>query len=127
MNRTEHAPYIIGTNRASRRQRADQGFSTEDTFSFDSYLAGVIAKGVAELRDRCDGNPLGSPGVLLPERAIASGSPTEEESLQANREWRAILDTIATGFENYAEGEIVDDALGESFRLLQEWFPALWD
>lgn len=127
MNRTEHAPYIIGTNRASRRQRADQGFSTEDTFGFDSYLAGVIAKGVGELRDRCDGNPLGSPAALLPEGAIGRGRPTKEESLQANREWRAILDTIATGFESYAEDEIVDDALSEAFRLLQEWFPALWD
>lgn len=119
--------YIIGTNRKSRRERADRGFSTEDTFSFDTYLAGVIANGVAELRDRCDGRPLGSPGALLPDRAIDSGRPTEEESRQANREWRAILDSIATGFAKYAETEVRDDDVDEAFRLLREWFGALWD
>jgi len=40
-----------------RYQRQQRGFSNEDTWSFDSYLASVIIGGVKHLKENLNGHP----------------------------------------------------------------------
>lgn len=95
------------------KQRSKRGFADEDTWSFDTYLASVIAGGVRVLQERSFGYPAGL---------------TEEE-------WQNILDTIANGFEYYVEHKFeFDDAFDEpdnqfevAFKLFHDYFGHLWD
>lgn len=95
------------------KQRATQGYSTKDTWSFDEYLAKVIAGGVKELRDRNFGYPRG----------------LDQD------EWKAILTDIVDGFELYTKHQYTykeipdkDQAkIDEAWHLLQEYFSGLWD
>ena len=90
-------------------QRAERGFSTEDTYSFDVYLAKVIAGGVRELLER----NMSHPEAVGPD------------------EWNAILEKIATGYEAYARQCFKFVELPPEFReaqeLLTKWWCALWD
>lgn len=93
-------------------QRARRGYSNEDTYSFEDYLANVIIGGLTELRNR----ELAHPGGLDPE------------------EWRAILDEIIIGFRTFLDDEkrFSDDAevrakIDRGWELFREWFPSLWD
>lgn len=102
-------------------ERASKGWSVEDTYDFDAYLAGVIVGGVGALRDSLHGYP----GEL-------DGAPDPMAA------WDSILELIQRGF-----GHIVDDdwllADGQeerarieaeqeqAKRLLVYWFGALWD
>lgn len=89
-----------------RYQRAKYGYSVQDTFSFDEYLAKVIAGGVNQLRLRHYGPPTGL---------------TESE-------WDAILDKIVSGFNDYsAEGYHENNDSREAMKLLIEYFHDLWD
>ena len=100
-------------DKKDRKTRGKKGYCTRDTFGFDTYLAGVIAGGVKELRDRQFGVP----------------SNIEEE------EWNTILDKIALGFAKYAVdsdggmhfGYEKEPEFIEAMQLFQEYFPALWD
>lgn len=112
--RIERALGKLNLRRVGRNawQRARRGYSTEDTFSFEDYLADVIIGGLTELRNR----NLAHPGGLTPE------------------EWRAILDEIIIGFKVFQdpEGRFSDDPavrakMDRGWELFQEWFPALWD
>lgn len=103
-------PRLLKRDLAEPFQRARRGYSTPDTFGFDTYLAGVIAGGVQELRDR----EIGHPGTLTAD------------------EWNRILDEIVAGFRQYhaadASGHDPDyDAVDHSLGLLREWWPHLWD
>lgn len=84
------------------------GPSTEDTCSFDFYLAGVIAEGVE----------------MIAKRGI--GYPT---ILNGQEEWTAILDEISLGFRNYCTADNGDRTpeLERSLELLSTWWGALWD
>ena len=114
-----HPSYVIGTDEYSRQQRADRGFSTQDTFSFDTYIAGVIAGGVRELQRR----GMGCPGSFMD----STGMTVEERTDR----WRELLGEMAGGFEAYVEA----DAWGveppamfpEAMGLFVQWFGALWD
>src|SRR4051812_15827976 len=89
-------------------QRIERGFSEEDTFSFDYYLANVIAGGVARLRER----GLGHPAEITFE------------------EWMAVLAKIEKGFAAYVADDsdnVGNDEWSEAWDLFRRWFPALWD
>lgn len=98
----------VNSDRDSAAQRAEYGFSEEDTFSFDYHLARVIAGGVGRIAERGHGYP---------------EEMTEEE-------WRAILEEIVLGFRLYAQRKPFNDVPPEfdrAFDLLREWWGHLWD
>ena len=91
----------------SKRERGENGWCDSDTWSFDRYLAGVIAAGV---------------------RHIGEFEGYKGESAD---EWGKTLDAIATGFEAYnAPGAFHDEAAwkacSKSLKLLRKSFPVLW-
>lgn len=101
-----------------RRQRARNGYSDFDTWGFDTYLAGIIAKGCRQMAREAHGHP---PGLDF-------------------EDWIVTLNQIANGFEAYLSIDDipVDEFLVEridaslrgmqwSLALMQEWFPNLWD
>lgn len=91
---------------SNARQRARHGVSREDAWSFDHYLAGVIAEGVEELRRQSNGHPFD----LTPE------------------EWDDILARIETGFAHYHDHEEwLHEDVQDAMTLFAEWFPHLWD
>lgn len=92
-------------------QRGRHGWSPQDAWSFDTYLAEVISEGCTHLRA---GHSY--PGNLEPEK------------------WDEILEKIASGFGDYVMGrfEWLDDDPGyarfhESMELFVKWFGNLWD
>lgn len=107
--------HCVGQSDEMKAERAERGWSREDTWSFDTYLAGIIAGGCRALAQR--GN--GYPPQLTPE------------------EWSAILNRIADAFEWYVEGAFTVERGGRdkakceefeaAFGLLCEWWGALWD
>jgi hypothetical protein len=108
-------------------QRGRNGYSREDLWSFDTYLAGVIAAGCRELAEVSHGSPI---ALLPPDPNHPLGiDDSEEASAQAMEEWRAILDTIAFGLEEYTEerANTNDAVVGQSLALLVRWWGALWD
>jgi hypothetical protein len=86
-------------------QRARRGWSVEDTWSFDDYLARVIAGGTKELGER----KIGYPMELTPER------------------WDEILRTISEGFAAYGDLDIMSPEVVEALKLFGQYFPNLWD
>lgn len=92
-------------------QRARRGYSDSDVWGFDTYLAEVIAGGVAQLRVSRHGYPPELGGV---------------------EEWGRILAKIETGFRAYLDDDWwKDDArraqVTEARELLIKWFADLWD
>lgn len=97
-------------------ERARKGWSVEDTFDFDGYLAGVIAGGVRSLREYQHGHP---EGVTF-------------------EEWGEILEEIVTGFTIHANDAVLMAGSAENQaaleakyerakRLFAYWFGHLWD
>jgi hypothetical protein len=94
--------------------RGRRGWSREDVWSFDSYLARVIGEGVEALRS---GGAY--PGDMTPE------------------EWDAILERMSKGFLAYADDQFrwgdkeAQDAayagVQESLKLFKKHFSGLWD
>lgn len=114
--------HVIGRDAASYDQRGARGFSDDDTFSFDSYLAGVIAGGVRALQER----GIGCPGDFM----ATTGMTVEERT----EKWRELLGEMAEGFEAYLHqnehGPWLQGppaSFTRSWDLLTEWFGALWD
>lgn len=96
-------------------QRGRRGYADTDLWSFDSYLAGVLVKALAQLRDTTHGYP--------------SGLDTPEE-------WAAILTQMVDGFA--AHRDIMNTGDTEAMRtaterfqrgmeLFSEYYLALWD
>jgi hypothetical protein len=119
---SEYSPRRWLTNWA---QRARRGYSTEDTYDFDGYLACVIAGGVQEIRDNLHGWPM----------QLSEATDSDADALAA---WGAILDKIVAGFSLYAEegGYPLEDTaearektevIGEARALFNEWYGHLWD
>lgn len=124
-------------------QRGRHGYAHSDLWSFDTYLAEVIAKGCRELADISHGPP----GALLFREEVISmitsiaaqtTAPTLSDETQiddspeavakADAEWREILGTIAFGMEVYAENEdSTNPEFQRSLTLLAKWWGALWD
>lgn len=101
-------------------ERAQRGFSEEDTFSFNHYLAGVIAGGLDLLAER----GIGAPAAFYEDRENFS------DDTAALEKWRAVLGEMALGFRLYHDRDMPDDLppeLDRSFELLREWWGHLWD
>lgn len=110
-------------------QRARKGYSTEDTFDFDGYLAKVIAGGVAEIRENLHGYPM----------QFDKGDDDKGE--KAIAEWGSILDEIVEGFTIYAEeggypvvgvpgypdAEAQTRKVKRAMKLFRRWYGHLWD
>lgn len=120
-HRARRPRHVVGVKPENHQQRADRGYSTPDTFSFDHYLAGVIAGGVRELRARQVGHP-----------AELSEDPKGHHTDDAQDVWNALLDRIATGFEIYTRSDgpvnrFADPKVQDAMTLFAKWFPHLWD
>lgn len=98
----------------SKVQRANRGWSDEDTWSFDHYLSGVIAGGVARLRKDAHGYPEG----------------------ESPESWDRILGEIVEGFELLAKDEYSNGLapsgeekvkIDRAFDHLRTYYTALWD
>ena len=81
-------------------QRARRGYSDEDIWGFQDYLARVIAGGIGQLRNRTRGHP----GTISAE------------------EWENILTTIEDGFCEYAE---TDGEGRENYQKGEDWIKKL--
>lgn len=109
--------YRLHVRRPIRKfvQRGRRGWSEEDAWSFDTYLAGVIAGATEFLRG----------GYSYPGE-FESEAPWIEDG--------GVLDRMASGFRGYVEGKFVwdrddpgYDKLNESMELFVKWFGNLWD
>jgi hypothetical protein len=99
--------YLGDEARAAKKFRGEHGYHETDAWSFDTYLAGVIAGGCRVLIDKNHGHPA---------------------RLKNAAEWEAILEKIATGFELYVKNDDVQQPeVREALDLFREWFADLWD
>jgi hypothetical protein len=125
-------------------QRAKHGWSTADTWNFDSYLASIIIGGLKQLDSRHHGVPcsaydenneelyvIGSYDYDIPEEEAKS----VEEMRVASELWHQVLMDIVAGFETHEE---FDDAslsdkkeiqpkIDKAFKLLHNNFGRFWD
>lgn len=95
-------------------QRARQGYSVHDLWSFDTYIAGVIGNAVQDLKG-------------------AHGYPSD----MSEEEWAATLDRIATPLLAYSEGKFLEltreqelaqyDAAREAMHLFAGRLGDMWD
>jgi hypothetical protein len=100
-------------------QRARRGFSDEDVWSFDAYLAGVLAGGLKALRDNLHGCP--------PELCSDDDETWADEGV---KRWQAILDEMIVGFAQWADENTDRERTPEverSLELLVKWWGHLWD
>lgn len=115
--------YRWSLRRWSRKwfERASKGWSIEDTYDFDAYLAGVIVGGVGALRESLHGYP-----------------SELDESPDPLAAWDSILELIQRGFRHLVdddwlmakgqeERERIEAEQDQAKRLLVYWFGALWD
>ena len=110
-------------------QRGGRGWAVEDTWSFDRYLAKVIAEGVEYLRDHKN-------GYQTREDHWLPDSFTEHDPCNCGEWWNEQLTLIANGFKEWAEDELEDtledelarqERLKETLKLFSEHFMGLWD
>ena len=99
-------------------QRAYRGYSDYDWWSFDTFLARIIATAMKDFRDKGHGYPMmtGKDGEELSEGASVA-------------KWNAILTEIADGFDGYRNGTLTTDSpeFKRAMKLFAKWFGALWD
>ena len=110
-----------------RWQRGKRGWATNDTWSFDSHMAKVIAGGVRELMSRNIGHPSGLCSCIA---ALGEAHP----NCDGNAKWLEILDEMATGFEIYESvyeldlgSDVAQAKLDRSLELFTKHFRDLWD
>lgn len=96
-------------------QRAQRGFADEDVWSFCDYLAGVLAGGLAILRDNLHGCP--------PELCSEDDQTWADDGV---KRWRAILDEMIVGFSQEDQLNMTPE-LRRSLELLAYWWGHLWD
>ena len=107
---------------AKHQERAQRGFSVEDVWSFDCYLAGVIAGGCRELARISHGAPTSC--YANPD---AIEQATKADSDEAMECWKGILEDIARGFEGYAINDTPTPEFHRAFTLLRKHWGDLWD
>jgi hypothetical protein len=81
-------------------QRAKRGWSDQDTWSFDWYLARTIAGGLKHLKEHKHGVPT----MAFPEKGEPGdydehGNHTDQAMAKAEKNWDKILDTMIATFE----------------------------
>jgi hypothetical protein len=113
-------------------QRGRRGYSDYDLWSFDHYIAGVLAKAARELALISHGHPRAS--CSCPPN-VASSHPLMRHVDQCDgmERWKEVLAEMAAGFEEYA-GNIPgtvpygrNPTLNRSMNLFKQHFEALWD
>ena len=93
-----------------RYQRAKQGWSFQDVWSLDTYLASVLVGSLTSLRDK----------------------PAFPGQFDTQEEWQAILDEMIEGFDLWAARWSPDSEdhdyvkVERSLELLKEYFGCLW-
>lgn len=106
------------------RERAEKGLAACDTFNFDTFLLGIIIRGLRQLVRTSHGYP-------------------GREPYDTHKKWRDYLKSLADRFEegyklfygdsgDYIQLESDKEAAGleilkESFRELADILPDLWD
>lgn len=103
-------------------QRARDGYSTPDTWGFDTYLARVIAGGLRHLADNCHG---------VPGTYTSEDRPLHESAAL----WIADLEAAALKLEEYVDDEIPSheeeqhryEEAKDAMRWVAENFGSLWD
>jgi hypothetical protein len=123
-------------NWRARRERGRKGFTESDVWSFDSYIAGVIAGGLRQLSERAHGYPMS----MYPEdwgwEEIQANEGDESASDQRFEQWQRILRRIADAFERYSkddyltleeENEFKDGEFKEAMELFVKYFGNFWD
>ena len=93
-----------------RLQRSRRGYSSEDLWSFDTYIAGVIGHALIQLADTTHGYPM---------------NMTEEEWDTFLRHHGAIL--ISYSDDKFDGGGELYDRTITSMHAVSEMFGALWD
>ena len=93
-------------------QRASQGYSYQDCWSIDWYLADIIPKMINQLKK----NIHGVPGDIADKYKVKGKD--DVDMTQATAEWKSILDKIAGAFK--LEHEILDHKLFEGLDKKQE-------
>lgn len=88
-------------------QRGRRGYADCDLWSFDTYLADVISKGVIHLRDTTHGYPM---------------------DLSEDK-WTEILTTISEGFsqDKFSHNGFDNEKFDKSMELFVKYFHNLWD
>lgn len=107
------------------KQRLNIGVSVSDAWSFDNYLAQVIAQGVKFVRDdRCVGTPCriydennkviyeASIEYTKPASDLDNGKETDYTHDEGMEIWASILNQIIEGFEKY-------DTMIEAFEWIE--------
>lgn len=99
-------------------ERASKGVCVEDTWSFDQYLARVIAQGTRHIAK------------------YTHGYPAYPEDMTFEQ-WKDILNEIADSFEGYSfskspiysieEDQIRTENLQKGLSLLQKYYESIWD
>lgn len=106
---------------AAAKQRAERGFSDEDWWNFDTYIAWVIAQAVQKFKD--DGTT----------SFYFEGVPPEEWDERTQAEY----DVMIKGFGRYVEFQInpsawselaqIDNDLEAALEIFKKRFRSLWD
>jgi len=124
-------------------QRGKRGWGDRDTWSFDGYLAGVIAEGLEHLKETKCGTPIS----MFPEDSKFES--TDEISNRARAKWDITLDIMIKAFKltkdiayqdiwPYHEDGYKSDnirmltqeeeaIIKEGFKLFAENFHSFWD
>lgn len=97
------------------KQRGEHGFSDQDWWNADQYLAGLIGTMALHLRDHGNGYPC-------------------QPEYMTEPEWKDILTKIGEPLVAYAEAKRLDvnspettEAARDALRLFAEWFDKFWD
>ncbi len=118
-NKLRNTDWLWRHRHKQNKQRIQKGYSYRDLWSFDTYLAGVISKGLIELRDVTHSYPC-------------------DTSME---EWAQTLTEMASGFDAWAnmwdeamyDGDYLENMkaleakLNKSMDLFKEHFGSLWD
>lgn len=99
-------------------QRGRRGYSDQDVWNFDTYIAGIIGRGVRDLRECGHGHP---------------------DDIMTEEEWHSILDRISGPLLTYSDGDKWRDgytyeeemrrydAAREAMHLFAEHLGGMWD
>jgi len=116
-------------------QRGFRGWSNEDTWDFDIYLAKVITEGIKHLKKVHHG----CPSDIYEKYRINNKLTQKQKDKLAKKEWKTILDIIIRGFElvpelfemkvlknkKLSEGYMYE--LERAFDYFKKFYFNLWD
>lgn len=118
---TDPTNFVSSARAKSHRvQRAERGFSDEDWWNFDVYIAWVIANAVKKMKT--DGNT----------SFIFKDEPEEKWEALTNEEY----DVMIKGFGDYAQGAYsldkeslveIEKNLNAALEVFKKRFKSLWD